>query len=68
MSDMVIASATLAIVITFGVAILAAAVGLAAIYATLGSEDRGQLVQLARHPLKTVFSERVDDPDPEDQL
>ena len=67
MPGMVIASATLAIVITFGVAIFAAAVGLAAIYATLGTEDRGQLVQLARHPLKTIFSERVDDPD-DDEL
>lgn len=63
---LVLASATTTILITFGVAIFACVIGGGAIYATLGDGDRGSLRTLARHPLRTIFSEDPPDRDDED--
>jgi hypothetical protein len=56
------------IVITFGVAIFACLVGGSAIYATLGDGDRGSLRTLARHPLKSIFSEDAPDRDDDEDF
>jgi hypothetical protein len=62
-----LASATTAILITFAVALVAATAGGLGIYASLGSEDKGHMRTLLRHPLRTIFSESEPDPDPEDE-
>jgi hypothetical protein len=51
------ASATTAILITFAVALIAAAAGAIGIYASFGPEDKEQMRALVRHPLRTIFSE-----------
>jgi hypothetical protein len=62
----VLASATTAILITLAVALIAATAGALGIYASLGTEDKGHMRNLARHPIRTIFSE-PDQPDPDDE-
>jgi small neutral amino acid transporter SnatA (MarC family) len=54
---LVLASATTTILITFGVAILALAVGGGAIYLSFGGDDRSSARKLLRHPLRTIFDD-----------
>jgi hypothetical protein len=53
----VLASAAVAVLLTFGVALVAAGAGGIGIYATLDNEDRGAMRGILRHPWRTVFSE-----------
>jgi hypothetical protein len=63
-ADMVIAAGTTAILLAFGAGLFAMAVAAVAIFASLGTEDRAKLRELARHPLRTIFAE--DQPDDDD--
>jgi hypothetical protein len=61
------ASASWAIPLTVGVAIFAMILGGVGIYLSLGSDDRGSMGRLLRHPLRTIFAEDRPDP-PDDDL
>jgi len=57
-------SGVLEIALATGAGVLALVIGGIALLLTLGREDRGQLLNLARHPVRTIFTE--DEPDPDD--
>ena len=62
--SLILASAATEIILVFGVGFVAIFIGGFAIYYSLGSEDRGKMSTLMRHPLREIFTE--DEPDPDD--
>jgi hypothetical protein len=60
----ILASGTTQILLATGVGVAAILIGGIGIYATLGGEDRAQLLVLLRHPVRTIFTE--DEPDPDE--
>lgn len=63
MMSLILASAATEIILVFGVGFVAIAIGAIAIYFSFGTEDRGKLATLVRHPLREIFREDVPDPD-----
>ncbi|HEY4095327.1 MAG TPA: hypothetical protein VGM33_07455 [Baekduia sp.] len=62
--SLILASGISQILIATGAGVFALAVAGVGIFLTLGTEDRGKLGTLLRHPLREIFTE--DEPDPDD--
>ncbi|HMJ33472.1 MAG TPA: hypothetical protein VK501_06120 [Baekduia sp.] len=61
---LIVASGTTQILLATGAGAFAIVIGAIAVFFTLGTEDRGKLGTLLRHPVRTIFTE--DEPDPDD--
>ena len=62
--SLILASGISQILLATGAGAFALAIAGTGIYFTLGTEDRGRLGTLLRHPLREIFTE--DEPDPDD--